>query len=200
MNQCVLSVSRYLIPAFVTACWATASLAQGAPPFVTGQPAQVTVTNPATSPVPNKVVNPATAPVITSSIDNPARIPYAASGEAGCSIQCTIAFPAVPAGHRLVVQYLTGFVGLTSAPQSVLVAAGADEQISYFIAPSAIGNQGAFSAFVQPVLMYVNAGQTFGLSLQATGTQFRTVMAITVTGYLVDCAANQCAPIAPPSQ
>ena len=32
MNGCVLSVSRYLIPAFVTACLTTGSLAQGGPP------------------------------------------------------------------------------------------------------------------------------------------------------------------------
>jgi hypothetical protein len=197
MNRYVLSVSRCLIPAFVTACWATASPAQGGPPpFVSGQ---VTVTNSSTNPVPNKIVNSATAPAIISSIDDPARIPYAANASATCGIQCDILFPAVPAGHRLVVQNITGFAGFTSTPQSVLVAAAADldSKVSYFIVPSAMGNQGAFSGFNQPVLMYLDAGQKPHVTLQAAGTGYRTIMVSTVTGYLVDCAANQCAPIVP---
>src|SRR5262245_15164621 len=146
MNRCVLSVSRYLIPAFVTACWATASLAQGGP-TITGQ---VTVKNPATS------------PVITSSIDNPARIPYATgafSGASPCDRECRIDFPAVPAGHRLVIQNITGFVSYTSTPLSVLVQAAPKFPgpgcCSFFLVPSALGNQGAFTAFYQPVLMYL---------------------------------------------
>jgi hypothetical protein len=81
----------------------------------------VTVTNPATSPVPTTTTNPATNPALTSSVDDPGRVAYASTQSipttcAGVSFCSTINFPAVPTGHRLVVQHVSGsvFIGGTT--------------------------------------------------------------------------------------
>src|SRR5579863_6283055 len=60
---------------------------------------------------PVKVVNTTSAPAITSRMDDPGRVPYQSTiNGPSCvnSTSCSVSFPAVPAGHRLVVTQISG--------------------------------------------------------------------------------------------
>jgi hypothetical protein len=89
----------------------------------------VTVTNPDTSPVPTTVTNPSTAPALTSSVDDPGRVAYQSITGQVCANpnQCVVDFPAVPQGHRLVIQHVSGsvsiFTSATSA-QAIILSDG----------------------------------------------------------------------------
>src|SRR5215471_8089847 len=65
---------------------------------------------------PVTVMNPSSAPALGSSVDEPGRVPYvsqvALQGQ-NCSqpqgTNCQFNFSTVPAGHRLVIQSMSGF-------------------------------------------------------------------------------------------
>src|SRR5215475_14459189 len=103
MNRYVLSVSRYLIPSFMTACWATASLAQQGPPGglnvnVLNTPLSVTVTNPTVPPSTVNIGNPAalaTANAQALRIGTPVLLSF------GSLTQPSMSY-SVPAGKLLV--------------------------------------------------------------------------------------------------
>jgi hypothetical protein len=88
----------------------------------------VTVDNPATNPVPTSVVNPATMPALTSSVDDPGRIPYQRAQQPATVCDnvgaCVFNFPKVPAGHRLVIQHISGSLGLANDPRIVILPVG----------------------------------------------------------------------------
>jgi hypothetical protein len=74
------------------------------------RPVPTTVLNPSTAPVPSTVVNPSTNPALTRSVDDPGRIAYqSVSPMVSCSVDntCSVTFPTVPAGRRLVVQHFS---------------------------------------------------------------------------------------------
>jgi hypothetical protein len=133
-------------------------------------------------------------------VDDPGRIAYQStqSGKAGAGFQFT--FPAVPAGHRLVIQHISSrnvfFKTTIQEHVFVLVSAGAtvDDSITFF-APFSL----ALVAFDQAVQLYVDAGGSPSVTVVADngktlpndfGSQ------LTLTGYLLDCTAAPCAPIA----
>ena len=189
--------TKAIVFAFGLAALATPTFSQGAPPG--GVSGQVTVTNPDTSPVPTTVLNPATAPALTSSVDDPGRLAYQSSGFGDCSpgptFGCEISFSAVPAGHRLVVQHVSG--GFRD-PTGVIVQLGSttsgnvESVFSHFLAISV----NSLSAFDQPVLMYVDAGDYPEVNLSNLGsTAFSPLFEMTLTGYLLDCTASPCAQI-----
>jgi hypothetical protein len=128
--------------------------------------APVTVTNPAASPVPTTVVNRATGPALTSSADDPGRIAYQSTNSTTCGAgTCGFSFPVVPAGHRLVIQHVSGeliFSGGTPTGVVATLFGRADNSPTFFSAPSISPPPGTppRSAFDNSVLYYVDAGET----------------------------------------
>jgi hypothetical protein len=168
----------------------------------------VTVDNPATNPVPTSVVNPATNPALTSSVDDPGRVAYQSTNEADCGGaggSCFLALSAVPPGRRLVVQHVSGRLSFTSNPGPVFVQVPATKSrssvISFFFVPvNQFGSAGGFfSYFDQPVLGYLDAGALPRVEAFSGDPSFpgSTTGFFTVSGYLLDCTAAPCAPIAP---
>jgi hypothetical protein len=152
------------------------------------------------------VINPATNPAKTSSVDDPGRIPYQFFKLQRCvgSLSCQVTTPQVPQGKRLVVQHVTALGILSPPPGSYLVAGnvfrGEGELISTFTPPPLFAFNHSSSGednFVidQTTLGYADAGSTVTFYTQTTGA-FQQVD-FTITGYLLDCTVNQCAPIAP---
>jgi hypothetical protein len=214
MNRFVLSVSRCLISAFAIACLATGALAQQGPPdglgvrvlntplSVTGSvttSGTVTVANPVTT-----VVNPATSPALTSSVDDPGRIAYQTiQFQQNCLNQCNLRFPAVPSGHRLVIQHVSGFMSMNGLPKSVTVSLAKDGvsnsgTSTFFatVAGNSFSPQSFISAFDQPTQYYIDAAGTPTIIANADNSSI-TNSQVTLTGYLLDCTVNTCTPIAP---
>lgn len=174
--------------------------------------AQATSARPST---PVIVVNPSTDPALTSSIDNPGRIAYQSTAQASCDghIACQFSFATVSQGKRLVVQHVSGFLSFNKTPDVVGVFLGATTNgISptltpgtspfFFSAPS-FDN---ISLFDQRVLYYVDGGIPVDLIVYLPGSanvagnfvppEFSNPQSVTLTGYLLDCAASQCPAIA----
>ena len=73
-----------------------------------------------------QVANTAANPAITSNINDPGRIPYQSSVQAGATCPsggfiCSWEFGNVPAGHRVVIQHISGTLGFATAASAVLV-------------------------------------------------------------------------------
>jgi hypothetical protein len=164
---------------------------------VTNTP-NVFVTNTAPNPVPTSVVNPATRPALTSSVDDPGRVAYQASQGLICDEHdCNFTFSAVPAGHRLVIQHISGGFVFNTTPSliyvSVLSSATPFPGISNFVAPTL----GAGSLFDKAILYYVDAGNSPLVDVHTDNfTNFNGINVITLMGYLLDCMVSPCSPIA----
>lgn len=187
---------------------AEALAASGPPPFISGEPVPVIVTNPSTAPASTIVTNPATAPALTSSIDDPGRIAYQSTQSVVVPFNfcgdvdkftCFLQFPAVPANHRLVVQNISGEFTYSGPPKSIRATlthggSGFQNGIVAFLAPSAVDGQSLFS---QPALLYIDAGEIPVISFFVNGaTLDATTQTVTLTGYMLDCTVNQCASVA----
>jgi hypothetical protein len=127
-------------------------------------------------------------------VDDPGRIPYQSFQQVTAGPTLEFDFPAVPAGHRLVIQHVSGNVNFQSIPNNqvevlVEVTGGAS---SFFVPFSK-----TLARFDQPVQLYVDAGEGLtvvvlaDLGITATEHGF-----INLTGYLLDCTATPCAKIA----
>jgi hypothetical protein len=140
------------------------------------------------------VVNPATNPALTRNVDDPGRIAYQST--AACILDsnfCGFDFPAVPKGHRLVVQHVSASLnGLNPAGAQVSLSGGANGAVSSFLAPPSF--QGVIQ-FDQPVLQYFDAGSAPSLGATAD-TTLLSVSSATIFGYLLDCTTTPCAAIA----
>jgi len=151
------------------------------------------------------VVNPGTSPVHTSSVDDPGRIAYQSNSDmtGQCTQQqssCQFVFPFVPAGHRVVVQHISGSISYNTAPTVITVGARSfgTEDVSDFYAPIPPGL--AFSQFDWPALFYVDSGEraTVTVTLYGNSSNFGGLerQSLTLTGYELDCTVAACAPIA----
>jgi hypothetical protein len=142
--------------------------------------------------------------VLVANVDDPGRIPYQV--DTACvmnSIQyiCENALPLVPAGKRLVITHVSGFVD-TDVPGGTLLRA-AVRHISGF--PSSVlptsfqGVAGGKSRYVfnAPVLAFFSAGEYPVTSVAVAGAHTGASSEFTLTGYLVDCSSGPCAAIAP---
>ena len=168
---------------------------------VTNTPS-VTVANTPTVVVGNtpnvNVATSATKPLLNSSIDDPGRVPFQSSIEnAGkCSgDSCLWLFGPIPAGHRLVVQHVSGSINFNAPPGAAEVLL--NNGTSTFFAP--LNSAVLFSAFDQPVLAFFDGPQSIGVQILVFGGGFATgpqTQDMTLTGYLLDCSAAPCAPIA----
>ena len=115
-----------------------------------------------------------------------------------CTSTCSVTTPAVPNGKRLVVQHVSAFGALTSQGTFVEVVVSSGPAVLSTFAPSVFGNPGNQGfAFDQTVLGYADAGSTVTVFISSDGNLNNTASDFVVSGYLVDCEANHCAPIAP---
>lgn len=136
-------------------------------------------------------------PLIVGNVDEPGRIPYQSEALVNsCNgISCTYTFNNPSAGHRLVVQHISGSWNNTTFGATLVVGASADSgaaRAAFDKTEPATSNQFFFD---QPVLFYVDAGHTFTVSMGVnSGTSLGA--SIFVSGYLVDCGVSACAPIA----
>jgi hypothetical protein len=159
----------------------------------------VTVVNPQ---VPVTVDNPATMPAFTSSVDDPGRIAYQSKvrptlTDCGGGSECTFNFSKVPNGKRLVIQHVSGVLQFDGTPSvSIFLVNNDHTASSTFFAPSV----NKLSVFDQQVLVFFDAGATPSVLAAADGANFLPAVVtqvMTLTGYMLDCNASPCAPIAP---
>ena len=145
------------------------------------------------------VTNTATNPAKTSSVDDPGRNPYQFfKNLQPCSGSvCQTTTPAVPAGKRLVVQHVSAFGALTSPGNTVEVVVSTPTAVLSTFAPPVFGTTNQGFAFDQPVLGFVDAGSTVTVFISTNGSFNQAASDFVVSGYLIDCTVNQCAPIAP---
>lgn len=145
------------------------------------------------------VTNPVTNPAKTSSVDDPGRIPYQffANLQPCVHTTCQATTPAVPAGKRLVVQHVSAFGALTSPGNTVEVVVSTPTAVLSTFAPPVFGTTNQGYAFDQPVLGFADAGQAVTVFVSTNGSFDQTASDFVVTGYLLDCTVNHCAPIAP---
>jgi hypothetical protein len=108
-------------------------------------------------------------------------------------------FRAVPSGHRLVIQHLSGKVSNAGGLTFADVVLGEPGPILTFesIFPGTIssGNNNV-ALFDQPVLLYYDAGKQPLAVINFTGTPGSASSNLLITGYLLDCNLAPCAPIA----
>jgi len=146
-----------------------------------------------------KVANTPATPVFFIDMNEPGRVPYQVTSLCTVLTQglCQAKFT-VPTSSRLVVQHVTGrAVLLQSMPATVEIAlAGNPTMQSSFLVPSVLDGTGNFrSDFDQAVMGFVDGGSSgFQLTVEVnSNVNLTTSPGITVTGYLVDCVASQCA-------
>jgi hypothetical protein len=152
-----------------------------------------------------QVVNTTANPVITSRMDDPGRIPYQSIANPECTaaaVSCIFSFSAVPAGHRLVVQHVMGSLLLNSAASRLSAIAllyptsGPVVRIASVNGLQLTGVS-TINDFDQSVLFYVDASQQVSWTVSVAGTTFfGPGSTVTMVGYLLDCVAGPCAPIA----
>ena len=145
-----------------------------------------------------QVTNTAASPVIASNMDDPGRIPYQAGAGNSCgSFSCADFFSPVPANHRLVIQHVS--VGGSAAGPGVvqLVLKKGGQGFSSFFVPTAL--TGTVYSFAQdePTLFFVDGGDSPILEIDFYGGSATISSAnVTLSGYLLDCAAAPCSAIA----
>jgi len=152
------------------------------------------------------VVNPTTSPVASLNVTDPGRIAYQSEAPvpANCfsGAFCDFAFGPVPVGHRVVVQHIAGFFQFSPVPTYVNVFASSPAPETSFYTPvSNNGDTTGTSAFDQPVLLYVDSGQTVTVEAELFGNSgaFLTTVGldfVAVSGYELDCTVANCAAIA----
>jgi|GEM_PF-3574193 len=128
--------------------------------------------------------------------DDPGRIPYQSVVQQGTAGQLfKFGFPAVPAGHRLVIQHISGGLLFQAPPShSAQVEVTVNGQIAAsFFAPFILTSV----KFDQPVQLYVDAGEVPTVVVEGDNGLVPAVRgSLILTGYLLDCTAAPCAPIA----
>ena len=179
--------------AITTLVSATFSNVQAAPPDTKSGPSTpVQVINTTASPVPVTVPGgisiSGTVPVtITNQGASPT--PYQASS--GCfgalvlgEAQCDMAFPAVPAGKRLIVEHVTMEANLVTAGAKIVRMAGTGGYFSpVFVGRCCLGSAADVWALNIAVLDFVEPGSQPAIQTIATS---QLNMNGTITGYLVN--------------
>src|SRR5258706_8139287 len=111
-----------------------------------------------------QVVNTTANPVPASTVDEPGRVPYVSSvldlgNNCGLGFECDFNFPPVPAGHRLVIQEVSGFIQFYFNPSAFVEvfvsASGATSSEGQFLVNGlTFGNSsfgGTRASFTQPL-------------------------------------------------
>jgi hypothetical protein len=127
---------------------------------------------------------------LTKNIDERGRNPYIQSVNCFTSTQnsCTVFFPAVPAGMRLVVEHVNMSVDTPTPLANVDISGNGPIIENPFLQVQ--GNDPAGNTIYianQPFLTYYEAGQTPAISIFAKAGGFQFISSgITLTGYLVN--------------
>ena len=103
----------------------------------------------------------------------------------------------MPQGKRLVVQHVSAFGALTSPGNTVEVVVSSHVAVLSTFAPPVFGTTNQGFAFDQTVLGFVDAGDTVTVFISTNGSFNQAASDFVVTGYLVDCPPDACAPILP---
>jgi hypothetical protein len=101
-----------------------------------------------------------------------------------------------PLGHRLVIQHVSGeFLIFSGTPSFLNVRFFVNtSSVYWFFAPA--NPEHSRSMFDQPVLIYADAGATLEVELDFNSSATFGGNGLTLSGYLLDCTASPCAPIA----
>ena len=138
----------------------------------------------------------APVPLMVGNADDPGRIPYQGAAILNTCINnfgCSFQFNNPGAGHRLVVQRISGSWTNTTSGATLVVGASDLSGASRGVFDKSSSTNQIF--FDQPVQFYVDSGSAFTVSLGvSSGTSLGA--SIFVSGYLVDCNASPCASIA----
>jgi len=174
-----------LIP-FVLACFALLPIAQAAP-----SPSNVNVVN-----TPNvNVVNTTASPVPVRDVDNPASQPFQAKvvvGFAdGASTTGDITIATVPAGKRLVIEYLSVFSAMLSHQKVInTLIEQAEQGVHGQNYPFGSNADGTLDYWIgsQPIRFYAQPGpiRCFAERDSFAGANPNSVT-FTIVGYLVNC-------------
>jgi hypothetical protein len=146
---------------------------------------------------PVTVENSAANPAVTSSVDDPGRAAYQSVQQANCFSGgqfCIAGFSAVPPGHRLVIQHVSGSL-VYSSPAANVVSFVENSQGAVSVFNVATPQQ-PFIIFDQPVLVYLDAGESPSAGVETGSVGTLANGQFTLTGYLLDCTITACAPIA----
>ena len=150
-----------------------------------------------------QVTNTTANPVITSRMDDPGRIPYQSYVIGNClPSSCVFSLLPVPAGHRLVIQHVS-INGTASGPGVVRarlesLISNVPSGFSEFFVPTALTFDVYSFAQDEPVLLFVDPGMVPTLSFAFFGGSATiSIPGATLSGYMLDCAAAPCSPIAP---
>jgi len=131
-------------------------------------------------------------PTQVRDVDDPGRIPYQSFQNISAG-QHELDFPAVPVGHRLVIQHVSGDMNFNFTPIQVVVTVEVTGGATSFFAPFS----GTFVKFDQPVQLYVESGEAANVIVLANdGIDPASRGFLTLSGYLLDCTASPCAKIA----
>ncbi len=147
---------------------------------------------------PVKVLNTAAAPALNSSINDRGRIPFIAGFSNSCSgTLCSTTFLSVPAGHRVVIEHISGALVFNTAPTQVIGFVRDSQNTTSQIQFNVILPSGNVAFFDQPVLYYVDGGHN-PLIQFTSNANFNPAAGqnLTLIGYEVDCNAAPCSPIA----
>jgi len=147
------------------------------------------------------VANTPTNPAHTSNVDDPGRIPYQFfKNMQPCSgTVCQVSTPPVPQGKRLVVLRVSAFGSYRQSSFFQVLVSTNSAMLSTFAPPmlNSPSGSGTGYAFDQALLGYADPGSAVTVQMSINGSFDNTAASVTVTGYLLDCAVNQCAAIAP---
>jgi len=127
---------------------------------------------------------------LMQNVDEPARAPYQQTiifnqGPSTCTqFVCTVTFPAVPAGKRLEVTYVSALFGAPGGSATISVAPGSGSLGVYLPLPQTYG----FGTYVggAPITLFVEAGNSptvalGGLSVNSSSTSAQAA----IVGHLV---------------
>jgi hypothetical protein len=143
-----------------------------------------------------QISNTATNPALTSRIDDPGRIPYQSTVNQTCTgANCTFTFGAVPTGHRLVIQHVSGILGFSGSGTqiSVILRAGGNDAVSFLASYFGPRTEAEFDQSVQ---FYVEATQAPVVNVFTPAANFAFLQTLTLIGYELNCTAAPCAAIA----
>jgi hypothetical protein len=143
-------------------------------------------------------------------LDDRGRIPYQSTVDmvgkcpnVSNPVECSFSFPVVPAGHRLVVEHVSGLIQTTPTPPFIAVTFFAPRSVgglvANFLVPSVDFNGfEAIGAFDRQVLMFYDQAQEPSVLVFAGGATFPSALNqfITLSGYLLDCSVASCQPMA----
>jgi hypothetical protein len=191
MNQ-PINIKYFILILFALGCFALSSATQAVPS--PPSPTNVNVVN-----TPNvNVVNTTASPVPVRDVDNPARQPFEAQvmgGFAdGASTTGEISIATVPAGKRLVIEYVSVFGAMLTGQKMVSVEidfrVSVNGNYHHEVEPQGSNADGTLDYFIASALVrsYVNPGpiSCFAERNSFAGANPNSVT-FTISGYFVDC-------------